>query len=140
MGRTRFLIFYIATGAAAAAAQTFASLASGQGLLTPMIGASGAISGVMGAYMVLYPRNKVYLLTFGFFPLPVSAWVVLAIWFLMQLGNSVAVGSAGSGVAYAAHIGGFLMGWLWACVYKAREKKRRIRSGHQNGVSWRVVD
>ena len=136
MGRVRFLLFYLIMGTVAAAAQTFTALFSGRGLLTPMIGASGAISGVMGAYMVLFPRNKVYLLTFGFLPLPVSAWIVLILWFLMQVGNVTMTGAAGGGVAYAAHIGGFLAGWIWASTLKKRDKKK----GSRDGFRWRVVD
>jgi membrane associated rhomboid family serine protease len=140
LGRLRFLIFYIVMGVAATAAQVAAAAFSVQGLLTPMIGASGAISGVLGAYMVLFPRNKVYILTFGVIPLPVSAWIVLGFWFLMQLGNGVSMGPGGSGVAYAAHIGGFLAGWLWARVVKAGDKKRGGRNGSDGGVTWRIVD
>ncbi|HSV56062.1 MAG TPA: rhomboid family intramembrane serine protease, partial [Magnetospirillaceae bacterium] len=70
LGPRGFLSFFLIAGAAATAAQVMASSLSGQGLLTPIIGASGAISAVMGAYLTLFPRNRVYILTFGFFPLP----------------------------------------------------------------------
>lgn len=140
MGSIRFLIFYAVMGAAATASQVLASLLTGQGLLTPMIGASGAISGIMGAYIVLFPRNRVYILTFGFYPMPVSAWFALGIWFLMQLAGASAAGPAGSGVAYAAHIGGFAAGWLWAFLFEARESRRRARGGRDGDITWRIVD
>jgi membrane associated rhomboid family serine protease len=138
LGRFRFLVFYVIMGVAATAAQVAAAAVTGQGLLTPMIGASGAISGVLGAYMVLFPRNKIYMLTFGIIPLPVSAWIVLALWFLMQVGNGVAAGPSGSDVAYAAHIGGFLAGWFWGLIVKHSDKRRR--GGQDGGVSWRVME
>ncbi|NLJ45924.1 MAG: rhomboid family intramembrane serine protease [Treponema sp.] len=140
MGSLRFLFFYIGMGVAAATAQVLASALSGEGLLTPMIGASGAISGVMGAYMVLFPRNRVYILTFGFYPMPVSAWFALGIWFLMQVLSASAAGPAGSGVAYAAHIGGFVAGWLWARIFEAGETRRRARFGGSGGITWRILD
>jgi len=140
LGPVRFIVFYALMGAAATAAQVLASVVTGQGLLTPMIGASGAISGVMGAYLVMFPRNRVYILTFGFYPMPVSAWLSLGIWFLMQLVSASAAGPAGSGVAYAAHIGGFVAGWLWASIFKAGEARRISRGGKAGGVTWRIVD
>ena len=140
LGPLGFLLFYAVMGVVATAAQVSAAAASGQGLLTPMIGASGAISGVMGAYMVLFPRNRVYVLTFGFFPMPVSAWLVLAFWFLLQLGSASVAGAAAGGVAYAAHIGGFVAGWLWASVIKAGDRRRKSRRGRDEGITWRVVD
>lgn len=140
MGPIRFLVFYAVMGAAATAAQVLASMVTGQGLLTPMIGASGAISGVMGAYLVLFPRNRVYILTFGFYPMPVSAWFALGIWFLMQLVSASAAGPAGSGVAYAAHIGGFVAGWLWARLFEAGSSRRRNRGGRSGEITWRIVD
>lgn len=140
MGPLRFFIFYVLMGTAASATQVLASALSGEGLLTPMIGASGAISGVMGAYMVLFPRNRVYILTFGFYPMPVSAWFALGIWFLMQLISASAAGPAGSGVAYAAHIGGFVAGWLWARIFEARQTRRRTLRGRAGEITWRIVD
>jgi len=140
LGPVRFLLFYAVMGTAATAAQVLASAVSGQGLLTPMIGASGAISGVMGAYLALFPRNRVYILTFGFYPMPVSAWFALGIWFLLQLFSASAAGPAGSGVAYAAHIGGFVAGWLWARVFEGGESLKGSRRGRNGEVTWRIVE
>lgn len=108
MGHERFLFFYILCGLTAAAAQTFASPASP----IPMVGASGAISGIMGAYIVLYPRVRVHMLVFLFIfitRIVVPAYVMLGYWFLIQiLGGSLA--REAGGVAFWAHAGGFIAG------------------------------
>jgi membrane associated rhomboid family serine protease len=108
MGHGRYLAFYLLCGLAAAATQTFVSPES----LVPMVGASGAISGVMGAYVVLYPRVRVHMLVFLFIfvtRIVVPAYLMLGYWFLLQLiGGSVAHGEAG--VAFWAHVGGFVAG------------------------------
>ncbi|MDH4045309.1 MAG: rhomboid family intramembrane serine protease [Gemmatimonadota bacterium] len=112
MGHGRFVVFYLTAGLLAAAAQ----VAVGPSSPIPMVGASGAISGVMGAYLVLYPRVRVHTLIFlGFFltRVTVPAWVMLVFWFLLQLVGSVpalAGGAAGGGVAFMAHLGGFVAG------------------------------
>jgi membrane associated rhomboid family serine protease len=110
MGRVRYLFFYILSGLAAAAAQTFANPASP----VPMVGASGAISGVMGAYIVLYPRVRVHMLVFLFIfitRIVVPAYLMLGYWFLIQLVGGGLSGEEG-GVAFWAHAGGFLAGAL----------------------------
>jgi membrane associated rhomboid family serine protease len=107
MGRARYLGFYLLAGAGAAAAQVLADPSSPY----PMVGASGAISGVMGAYVVLYPRVKVYtLVPIGFFltSIALPAWVMLGYWILLQVLGGL--GGAEGGVAFWAHIGGFLVG------------------------------
>jgi membrane associated rhomboid family serine protease len=111
MGRGRFTLFYLLSGIGAAAAQVFAD----PGSKVPMVGASGAISGVMGAYIILYPRVRVWtLVPLGFFLTNVAlpAWVMLGYWALLQVVGGIpqAVGADGGGVAYAAHIGGFVIG------------------------------
>ncbi len=110
MGRGRFVVFYLVCGLAAALAQVVVDPASP----VPMVGASGAISGIMGAYLVLYPRVRVNML-FLFFLVPLPAWLVLLWWFgvqvlagLPQLNSLSAEG--GSGVAVWAHVGGFVAG------------------------------
>lgn len=106
MGRGRFFVFYLISGLAAAAAQ----IATGPSSPIPMVGASGAIGGVMGAYVMLYPRARIHTFVFLFF-LEVPAFVMLGYWFLLQLaGNAAATGTGG--VAFAAHIGGFVAGLL----------------------------
>ncbi|HET7754803.1 MAG TPA: rhomboid family intramembrane serine protease [Anaeromyxobacteraceae bacterium] len=110
MTRPRFAIFYLLSGMAAAAAQVLTNPSSG----VPMVGASGAISGVMGGYLVLYPRVRVYtLLLLGFFLTTVAlpAWVMLLFWIGLQaLSGLASIGDSGGGVAFWAHIGGFVAG------------------------------
>jgi membrane associated rhomboid family serine protease len=109
LGRLRFLAFYVGCGYAATYGFALFQASSQQ----PLVGASGAIAGVLGAYLVLYPRAKVLsLLTFFFFlPVRLPAWVVLGGWFLLQYVYFRGAGlAAGSGVAYGAHVVGFLVG------------------------------
>jgi membrane associated rhomboid family serine protease len=114
MGHGRFVAFYLICGLLAAAAQ----VASGPSSPIPMVGASGAISGVMGAYLVLYPRVRVHTLIFlGIFFtwVRLPAYIMLLFWIFLQfLGGLPALGGAGSGggVAFMAHIGGFVAGAL----------------------------
>ncbi len=109
LGHGRFILFYLASGVAAAATQTMAS----PGSPVPMIGASGAVSGVLGAYFLLFPHaNVLTLVIFGFFWRIVSipALVVLGFWMLVQILNGLGSFGAGGGVAWFAHIGGFFAG------------------------------
>ena len=110
MTRPRFLIFYLLCGVAAALAQVWIDPNSA----IPMVGASGAISGVMGAYLVLYPRVRVFtILPLGFFITTVAlpAWVMLIYWMVLQVaGGLSSIGAVGGGVAFMAHVGGFLAG------------------------------
>jgi membrane associated rhomboid family serine protease len=109
MGRGRFVVFYLLAGIGGAAFQVAANPSSP----VPMVGASGAISGVMGAYVVLYPRVKVYtLVPIGFFltTIALPAWAMLGYWILLQvLPVLVGAGTEG-GTAFWAHIGGFVVG------------------------------
>jgi membrane associated rhomboid family serine protease len=120
MGHGRFLLFYLAAGLAAAALQAAVDLRS----QIPMVGASGAIAGVMGGYLLLFPRAKVDVLFFFvvFFRIvPIPAWAVLGVWFASQLVFGVATPSDQGGVAYWAHAGGFVGGLLLALpVWRAR--------------------
>jgi membrane associated rhomboid family serine protease len=111
MGHTRFVFFYLLCGIAAAIAQV---LRDSHGIV-PMVGASGAISGVMGAYLVLYPRVRVHtLLVLGFFITRVAlpAYVMLGYWFVLQLllGTAGTLSKVQGGVAFWAHVGGFVAG------------------------------
>ena len=119
MGHWRFVLFYLLCGAAAALAQVLQDPASA----TPMIGASGAIAGVLGAYLLLYPRARVLVLVFlGFFvtTLRLPALLVLGFWFVLQFFNAVVAGEAGGGVAWWAHIGGFVAGLGLRLLFRAR--------------------
>lgn len=118
-GPVKFLLFYLIAGLAASAAQ----IALKPDSVIPTLGASGAISGVLGAYMVLFPRNKVNAIFF-FQIMSVPAVVVLGLWIGMQVlnGSGALFNTGGSlgGVAYAAHIGGFVAGVLVALVVRKR--------------------
>ena len=105
LGRVRFLPFYVLCGIAAGFLQSAVSPSDA----TPLIGASGAISGVLAAYLVLYPRARVWTLVF-FIPLRLAAWFVIIAWFLFQFLYAAGQTQGGSGVAYWAHVGGFLAG------------------------------
>jgi membrane associated rhomboid family serine protease len=110
MGRLRFIGFYLLCGLAAAAAQIITS----PGSAIPMVGASGAISGVMGGYLLLYPTVRVYtLVVLGFFitSMALPAWVMLGYWFLIQFVSGwLSFAGEGGGVAFWAHVGGFVAG------------------------------
>jgi membrane associated rhomboid family serine protease len=118
MGRARFLIFYLLTGLLAAGAQAAVHPASA----VPMVGASGAISGVMGAYIVLYPRVRVHMIVFlGIFitRVAVPAFFMLGYWFLLQvLGGLPAIASEAGGVAFWAHAGGFAAGMALVFLFR----------------------
>ncbi len=118
MTRPRFVAFYLLCGIAAAVAQVAASPSAG----VPVVGASGAISGVMGAYLILYPRVRVYLLVpLGFFltSIALPAWSMLLYWLGLQvLSGFVSLGNeAGAGVAFWAHVGGFASGMVLAKAF-----------------------
>jgi membrane associated rhomboid family serine protease len=109
MGRLRFLGFYLLSGLAAALGQIVTSPTA----VVPMVGASGAISGVMGAYLILYPKVKVYVLVpiFIFFTsIALPAWMMLGYWFLIQLVSGLLSANEVGGVAVWAHVAGFLTG------------------------------
>ncbi|MEE3185027.1 MAG: rhomboid family intramembrane serine protease, partial [Gemmatimonadota bacterium] len=110
MGHVRFLAFFVLTGLIASGAHIFMSPDSS----IPTVGASGAISGIMGAYFILYPKARIKtLVVFVFFfrIMPIPAWVFLGIWMGMQfLGLGAATVGDGGGIAYAAHLGGLFAG------------------------------
>ena len=119
MGHVRFVIFYLLSGVAAVFAQALPNVES----TIPMIGASGAISGVLGAYLLLYPRAHVLVLVpLGFFTrtMYLPAMVVLGFWFVLQLVNSALADPGKGGVAFGAHIGGFIAGIVLLPIFKHR--------------------
>jgi membrane associated rhomboid family serine protease len=146
IGKRRFIALYLGAGILGSLAQVGTVALTGGNPDSPMIGASGAISGILGAYLALFPGNRIYVLLFNFIPTAFSAWFVIGIWFVMQLFGGMAGMTAG-GVAYAAHIGGFLVGWAWAKGYSrveddrlAREHIKRGSYGQSGDVRWWVVD
>jgi membrane associated rhomboid family serine protease len=112
MGRLRFLAFYLFAGYVA----TYGFALANAGSTVPLVGASGAVAGVLGAYIVLYPRARVLSLVpfLLFIPLPLPAWIVLGTWFLLQWVYSAGYAVAEGSVAYLAHVLGFLVGVLLA--------------------------
>lgn len=108
-GHLGFLIFYILSGLAAAYLQYLPDTQS----RVPMVGASGAIAGVMGGYLLLFPKAKVDIFIFFIIIIriiPIPAWIVLGLWFILQFFNGLSADLSGGGVAYWAHVGGFVAG------------------------------
>jgi len=110
MGHLRYIVFYLLTGALASAAH----ILSGPGSAVPTVGASGAIAGVMGAYLVLYPKVRIQTLIFLVIyirVIPLAAWVMLVYWLVIQVVSGAgSIGAEGGGVAFWAHVGGFAAG------------------------------
>jgi membrane associated rhomboid family serine protease len=129
LGRGRFLIFYLGCGAAAALGQAGTNPSS----LVPMVGASGAIAGVMGAYFVLFPHSRVLTAVFVLFVvdlIEIPAVFFLGIWFLMQFFSgvgSLGADAAGGGVAFWAHVVGFGAGAVTGLMWRARDDRQLER-------------
>jgi membrane associated rhomboid family serine protease len=141
MTRPRFVAFYVLSGLAAALAQVAANPDSE----VPMVGASGAISGVMGAYLILFPRVRVYtLVPLGFFmqSMPLPAWVMLIYWSVLQLfgGLTSVVAEESGGVAFWAHLGGFAAGVVLIKLFERRDRVLAHTARHwrpERGDRWR---
>jgi membrane associated rhomboid family serine protease len=130
MGRPRFIVFYLLCGLAAA----FGQIVTNPDSAIPMVGASGAISGVMGGYLILYPRVRVYaMVPLGFFLTSVAlpAWVMLGYWFVIQFvsGLLTMAGDMG-GVAFWAHVGGFVAGVVLIKLFVRDDYLEAHRSHH----------
>jgi membrane associated rhomboid family serine protease len=142
MGHGRFLVFYLLTGLVAGGSHIISDPSSP----VPMVGASGAISAIMGAYLVLYPRARVHtlfiiIIIVRVFSLP--AWFFLLYWFFLQVALSSAQGSGtGGGVAFWAHIGGFLAGVALVKLFqnpvlvRAKKSRVRVRRGDLRAGGW----
>jgi rhomboid family protein len=130
MGRPRFVVFYLVCGLAAALLQVVITPASS----IPMVGASGAISGVMGAYLVLYPRVRVFaMVPLGFVmtSMALPAWTMLVYWLLIQfVGGATALGREGGGVAFWAHVGGFVAGAALVKLFALPDYVARHQAHH----------
>jgi membrane associated rhomboid family serine protease len=130
MGHLRFLVFYLLAGIAAVVAHVWMELDS----MVPIVGASGAISGVMGAYLVLYPRVRIqtlFILIIFLRIFAVPAWFILAYWFALQLLSGYATPAGDGGVAFWAHVGGFVAGAALVKLFENRTlveaRRRHIR-------------
>jgi membrane associated rhomboid family serine protease len=141
MGRLRFLAFYLLTGMAAAGAH----IASAPGSPIPMVGASGAISGIMGAYLVLYPRVRVrtlFIIVILIKVLRLPAWLLLGYWFLIQLLAGAGAPAGAAGVAFWAHVGGFVAGVLLVKPFEnpqlvnAKRENRQLDRREIRGGGW----
>jgi membrane associated rhomboid family serine protease len=139
MTRPRYIVFYLLCGLGAAMAQVLAEPASP----VPMVGASGAISGVMGAYLVLYPRVRVFTLVplgFIFTTIALPAWVMLIYWMVIQIfgGLAQSVTEGAGGVAFWAHVGGFVAGVVLIKPFAKPGRVRAHESHHYRPqrVSW----
>jgi membrane associated rhomboid family serine protease len=139
MTRPRFVIFYVACGLAAAALQ----IAIDPRSEVPMVGASGAISGVMGAYLVLFPRVRVFtMVPLGFYATSIAlpAWAMLVYWALLQFfGGVTTIGSEGGGVAFWAHVGGFVAGIVLVKLFAQPRRVAEHSSDHfqPRQMGWR---
>jgi membrane associated rhomboid family serine protease len=145
LGHKRYLAFYLLCGVAAALSQGLAAPSSD----VPMIGASGAIAGVLGSYLILHPRSNIKVLVFMIIitVINIPAFIVLAVWFGAQLWSSAAADPGAPGVAFLAHIGGFVAGAILVFFFKKRHVKafepahskafaverRPLRSGSRRG-------
>ena len=129
MGSLRYLLFYLLSGAAAALLQTYVLSSS----LVPMIGASGAVAGVLGAYLILFPRARIASLVpilFIFTIVEIPAMLFLIFWFLSQLysGWFSIQGGGASGIAWWAHIGGFVFGLIMVFLFRRRPANPNYQS------------
>jgi membrane associated rhomboid family serine protease len=123
LGHLRYTVFYLFCGILASLAHVFSSVALSANLLIPSLGASGAISGVLGGYLLLFPKRRVKVL-FLRSVIQLPALMAIGVWFLFQLISSLGMfsGGSGGGVAYGAHIGGFIAGMLVIKLFTIRRK------------------
>jgi membrane associated rhomboid family serine protease len=129
LGHLRYLLFYLFCGAAASLSHVYATLWTGGNLMVPSLGASGAISGVLGAYLLLFPRKRVRLLIF-LSVVEVPALLAVGLWFVFQVVSGLGYlggGGSGGGVAYAAHVGGFLAGLVTVKLWGLGRRQPRLR-------------
>ncbi|HJS53047.1 MAG TPA: rhomboid family intramembrane serine protease [Chitinophagaceae bacterium] len=134
MGHKRYLIFYLLCGVLAALSHVISASYLNQSTLVPSLGASGAISGVLGGYILLFPGRNVHVwVLFGIMSLP--ALIVVGIWFVFQVINGMGMlggNEAAGGVAYAAHIGGFIAGLILVKLFR----RRLVQVPEDRRTSW----
>jgi membrane associated rhomboid family serine protease len=128
LGHVRYFFFYLLCGIIASLTHVFSDYLFGESHLIPSLGASGAISAVMGGYLLLFPTRRVTVFfLFTFFSIP--AFIVLGSWILLQVANGMGYlgGSEASGIAYAAHVGGFIAGLILIKKFHPRAKVKTVR-------------
>ena len=143
MGHKRYLLFYLLCGLLASLCHVFATAYLNQSPIVPSLGASGAISGVLAGYMLLFPTRRVRIwFILGFWPVP--AFLAVGMWFVFQVINGIGAlgGEEGSGIAYAAHIAGFIAGLLLVKFFAkparvAIEKRESALEASRSGTFWR---
>jgi len=123
LGHLRYLFFYLIAGILATIAQIVVTYSFGGNPLIPTLGASGAISGILGAYLILYPKKRVSVIMF-YFLTNVPAAVAIGLWFVFQVINGIGIlGGQEGGIAYGAHVGGFIAGMLMIGFFLIGRKK-----------------
>jgi membrane associated rhomboid family serine protease len=128
LGRTKFFMFYMLTGVIASLSHVMSTFFFNQSSIVPSLGASGAISGVLGGYILLFPKLKVRAI-FLYQVIVIPAYIALGIWILFQIISSLGVlGGQGDGVAYAAHIGGFIAGVMLIKLFDMGNKNQQAGS------------
>ena len=123
IGHIRFLVFYLLCRVIAVFSHALLDIQS----MIPMIGASGAISGILGAYLILYPQSRVLIilpLIVVFYSYWVPAWIVLLIWFVWQVAAAFIYDAQQSGIAWAAHIGGFIAGMVFIWLFTPAQQQK----------------
>lgn len=129
LGKVKYIILYLLSGIAGSLAQFIINPESN----IPMLGASGAIAGVLGSYLVMFPRHKIDTLVpfFGFLQVvSIPAMVMIGYWIILQVLSGVGSFGAQGGVAYFAHIGGFVAGWLFTKLFANKSRPQPVELGH----------
>jgi membrane associated rhomboid family serine protease len=133
LGSVRYVFFYLTVGILAGLSHVAVTYAFGGNPLIPCLGASGAISGVLGAYLLLYPHKDVTVLVFRFLTV-MPAFIVIGMWFIFQIINSLGIlGDSSGGVAYGAHIGGFLAGCVLINAFGVGLDRPQYRRSNRAG-------
>jgi len=127
LGKLRYLVLYIGSGFGAAVFQSFVNILAGN-LTTPMVGASGAISGILAAYVKLYPQAKILTIIppFILFTFILPAWFFVGYWFFIQVLYALLIPSTMGGIAWYAHVGGFITGWFLVDILYSKKNPKLI--------------
>jgi membrane associated rhomboid family serine protease len=129
LGKLKYILFYLLSGIAATYAQSYVFPSSA----TPLVGASGAIAGILGAYLLMFPRARIrslVILVIFITMIELPAFLVIGLWFVLQLVQGVGAITVDTGVAYMAHVGGFLAGMLLLLIFRPKPIETPIPTGH----------